>query len=59
MPIEAVAKLRAQALTMPLWELGVRTALEVGVILLAWQAARTIIKGLSTRGQQASASASR
>ena len=54
---EVLARTRAQALTMPLWELSVRAALEVGVILLVWQVAGSIIKGLSKKGQQVRRSA--
>ena len=37
---------------MPLWELGLRAALEVGVLLALWQLARAIVKSVSARGQQ-------
>ena len=55
MPASVLAKIRAEALAMPLWQLGLRTALEVGMQLVLWQIARSVIRGLSNRGQQVSA----
>lgn len=47
-------QLRAEAAAMPLWELGLRTALELGVLILAWQAAQWVIRSISRRGKQVS-----
>ena len=37
---------------MPLWELGLRSALEIGVLILLWQLALGITRALSRRGRQ-------
>ena len=37
---------------MPLWELALPTALDIGLLLVLWQVAKRIVKGLSVKGQQ-------
>ena len=48
----AFARLRAEAIAMPLWELGIRTALEIAVLLIGWQVLTSVVKGLSNKGKQ-------
>ena len=50
----AFARLRAETIAMPVWELGLRAGLEIALLLIGWQVLRRAVKGLSRRGQQVS-----
>ena len=53
-PEAVFLRLKAEAAAMPLWELTLRTALEMGVLVLAWQFTLGVIRALSRRGEQVS-----